>query len=150
MNTSNKMDSPENKINYKKRTGTKETSETLNNKLKVDSSAEISQFKTQEITSPKIDRKKHNLTSSRDQGDIRNNSSSKKKISKSPTLRKEKSKSNNELQVNISRRTHRKKVKFSDPFVDPVNIESFKKFNLGMSYSEAEPEETTRCKCVIF
>jgi hypothetical protein len=150
MNSSNKMDSPENKINSKKRTGTKETSETLNNKLKVDSSAEISQFKTQEITSPRIDRKKHNLTSSRDQGDIKNNSTSKKKISKSPTLRKDKSKSNNELQVNISRRAHRKKVKFSDPFVDPVNIESFKKFNLGMSYSEAEPEVTTRCKCVIF
>ncbi len=148
MNTSAaKMDSPENKQKFKKII-TKETAESSNNKIKVDSSIEISQFKTQEISSPNIDKKKNRLMISKD------SSPEKKQKGKNlfciNTIKKEKSKSNNDIPVNISRRTNKKRVRFTDPFADPVNVESFKRFNLGMSYNETEQEEPTRCKCVIF
>ncbi len=147
MNTNSRMDSPDIKNKAKKRPSTKETADTSNNKIKVDSSADISQFKTQELSSPNVDRK--NISSSKEQSDVKK-SKSKKDTGSTVNSRKEKSKSKNESQGNISKRTNKKRVKFADPFVDPVNIESFKRFNLGMSYNEAEPEETTRCKCVIF
>jgi hypothetical protein len=44
-----------------------------------------------------------------------------------------------------------KNVTFKDKnFLDVVNVESYKKYNVDMSYNEPEHEETTRCKCLIY
>jgi hypothetical protein len=35
-------------------------------------------------------------------------------------------------------------------FLDIVNVESYKKYNMDMSYCEPDHEEPTRCRCLVF
>jgi hypothetical protein len=45
----------------------------------------------------------------------------------------------------------KKKVTFKEKnFLEIVSVESFKKYNVEMSYNEGEGNETTRCKCIIY
>jgi len=45
----------------------------------------------------------------------------------------------------------KKKVTFKEKnFLEIVSVESFKKYNVEMSYNENESNETTRCKCIIY
>jgi hypothetical protein len=43
-----------------------------------------------------------------------------------------------------------KKVSFSKNIVDTIIVESYKKYNLDMSYDESGKSDTIKCKCLIF
>lgn len=70
--------------------------------------------------------------------------------SKSPSVSSKtiKGKSNNLIKAN---KRMKKKVNFKENnFLDIVLVESYKKYNVDMSYNESEKGETTRCRCSIF
>lgn len=57
----------------------------------------------------------------------------------------------NRSKVDIDSNKIKKKVTFKEKnFLDIVSVESFKKYNVEMSYNENESNETTRCKCIIY
>ncbi len=70
----------------------------------------------------------------------------KKEIPKSPK--------NNKITRNktvaLGESNNKNSVKFKKDFVNTVVVESFKKYNVDMSYNEAEPDESTKCRCFIF
>jgi hypothetical protein len=69
-------------------------------------------------------------------------------------IKKETLKSPNRLTVNkkvaLSESNKKNRVKFKKNFVDMVVVESYKKYNMDMSYNDAEPNESTKCRCLIF
>ena len=71
-------------------------------------------------------------------------------------LEKEKAnptKSSQKLQMNkaIGLKTKNKfRVKFKNDFVHTIAVKSYKKYNVDMSYNEAESGERTKCRCRIF
>jgi hypothetical protein len=76
-------------------------------------------------------------------GDSTNPASSKSNIDKSGSLVPNK---------RIPRKTvsKGKKVSFNKNLVDTVVVESYKKYNIDMSYDESSKPETTKCKCLVF
>ncbi len=63
---------------------------------------------------------------------------------------KHKSKSNNKSNSNSHKKPKKRVVWKSQKFVDMVDVESYRKYNVDMSYNEPEQQETTRCRCLIF
>jgi hypothetical protein len=73
------------------------------------------------------------------------------KRSRSPSISSKKIKPKSTL-GGINKK-NKKKVSFKPDkvFVEVINVESYKKYNIDNVYNEpAEAEETTRCKCIIF
>ena len=80
-----------------------------------------------------------------------NTSLSPDKRSRSPSISSKKIKPKSTL-GGINKK-NKKKVSFKPDkvFVEVINVESYKKYNIDNVYNEpAEAEETTRCKCIIF
>jgi hypothetical protein len=43
-----------------------------------------------------------------------------------------------------------KRVSFNKTLVDTVIVESFKKYNIDMSYEDSGKSDTIKCKCLIY
>jgi len=69
-------------------------------------------------------------------------------------IKKETLKSPNKLTLNktvaLSESNKKNRVKFEKNFVHVVAVESYKKYNMDMSYNDAEQNESTKCRCLIF
>jgi hypothetical protein len=101
-----------------------------------------SKYQTQE-KSPTNDPEKRNSVSQ----NISNfDSSSPKKRMSSPSNSTKKARSKSNLTVN---KKQKRRVAFEKNFVNITYVESYKKYNVDMSYNDPEPQETTRCRCII-
>lgn len=52
--------------------------------------------------------------------------------------------------VSLMDSNKKSKVKFKKDFVQIIQVESYKKYNVDMSYNEGETNESTKCRCIIF
>lgn len=69
----------------------------------------------------------------------------KKEITKSPNNKLTRNKT-----VAVGEANKKNRVKFKKDFVSTVVVESYKKYNVDMSYNDTETNESTKCRCLIF
>ena len=123
----------------------KELLDTSNNQKRKTDASEISQAKTID----KTDNKSPSRGEDRKSGV--NLSEDKRNLSVSPNTSGKRMRGKSGIAVGGSGKKSTKSVVFKDKnFLDIVNVESYKKYNVDMSYNEPEHEETTRCKCFIY
>jgi hypothetical protein len=140
------MEASVNKRGSSKNENSKETLDTSNNqKRKTDVSE--SHMKTTDKSPSRVEEKK-------DKGvNISEISGTDKKGIGSPkiSIKRNKTRATGGIGPSGSSKKSIKNVSFKDKnFLDVVNVESYKKYNVDMSYNEPEHEDTTRCKCLIF
>jgi len=75
--------------------------------------------------------------------DIKGEFNKKKEIHKNNKLIRNKT-------VSLADSNRKIRVKFKKDFVTTIVVESYKKYNVDMSYNDTETGEKTKCRCVIF
>jgi len=75
--------------------------------------------------------------------DIKGDINLKKEIPKNNKLMRNKT-------VSLADSKKKARVKFKKEFVSIVVVESYKKYNVDMSYNDSESNETTKCRCLVF
>lgn len=75
-------------------------------------------------------------------------------IKREPKNKKESNANNQKLMrnktVSLLDSNKKTRVKFKKDFVQTIQVESYKKYNVDMSYNDSESTETTKCRCSIF
>lgn len=86
-----------------------------------------------------------------DNSNPENVSREKKNRSRSPSVSSKKMRNNKSNNLAEKNKKMKKRVNFREKnFLEVVIVESYKKYNVDMSYNEPDSEETTRCRCLIF
>ncbi len=124
----------------------KEFLDTSNNQKKKTDVSEFSHSKTQDKSPSRVLENK-NFSSHTNNSNI---SSPYKNRSASPDFSPNK-KLRSKTEKEGGNKKFKKKVTFKEKnFLDIVTVESFKKYNVDMSFNEMEPHESIRCKCIIY
>ena len=90
------------------------------------------------------------LTTDKSTSNNKTLNSSENRESKSKKKEKESQKLIRNKTMNLPQQKKKSGVKFKKDFIQTINVESYKKYNMDMSNNESESNQSVKCRCEIF